>query len=278
MLNEKELEKLRLIMNKKEKAEERNAVIEESLKNIESEVNEALENIEMPSDAELRARMKAVLFDAAKLDEQATTEEKETPAKEIRGIKTRKNLGKTLLVAAVVSLLGLMFIITTVASKHNISIENGFVKYVKDAVVITIFGEKEDEYISVEQLKLYLENNGLGSIPLPKYFDGFGWKVTTPKHFKNEYTDIYSFKIYNKEEMFTVSIAPLPSGSENKEGYHLNLESAETIKAGEVYVYLFEYNKGKDCIIKYYYSDYDIDIASQTDFDTMKKIAESIEG
>lgn len=276
MLNEKDLEKLRLKMNSKEKTEERNKLISDSLKNIEAEVDKALADTEMPSDAELAARMKALLFDVYKSNEQASTETKEAPDGKIKNIVLRKRLGRAILLAAVISLLGLSFIVTSVASKHNISIENGIVEYVKGAVSITIFGEKEGEYISVEKLKVYLENNGLGDIPVPKYFDGFGWKVTPPEHIKNEITDMYTFKIYDKEEMFSFSISPLPQKAENKPGYYLNLEGAETIKAGEMYVYLFEHNKGKDCAITYYYSDYCIRIISETDFSTIKGVAETI--
>lgn len=275
MLNEKELEKLRLKMNSKEKTEERNKVIEESLKNIEAEVNEALEGIEMPSEAELQARMKALLFDASKLDEQTPAKTEEAPAKEIKSIMTRKKIGKTLMLAAVISLLGLSFIITTVASKHNISIENGFVAYVKDAIVITFFGDSEEKYISVDVLKADLENNGFKNVIIPKYFESGNWKVSIPEYTKNDFTNTLSFKIYNDNNSFYFRIATQGAGS--NEYYFLELENAETIKTDEMYVYLFEHNNGYDNRIRYFNPYYNFLITSKTDYAIMQEIAKSIE-
>lgn len=275
LLNEKELEKLRLKMNSKEKTEERNKVIEESLKNIEAEVNEALEGIEMPSEAELQARMKALLFDASKLDEQTPAKTEEAPAKEIKSIMTRKKIGKTLMLAAVISLLGLSFIITTVASKHNISIENGFVAYVKDAIVITFFGDSEEKYISVDVLKTDLENNGFENVIIPKYFENGNWKVSIPEPTDTELTKQVSLKIYNDESSFSFIIGP--HETQNRESYFSKLENAETIRTDETYIYLFEHNNGNDTSMYYCISDYDIRIQSKTNIGTMREIAKTIE-
>ena len=262
-------------MNSKEKTEERNKVIEESLKNIEAEVNEALEGIEMPSEAELQARMKALLFDASKLDEQTPAKTEEAPAKEIKSIMTRKKIGKALMLAAVISLLGLSFIITTVASKHNISIENGFVAYVKDAIVITFFGDSEEKYISVDVLKADLENNGFENVIIPKYFENGNWKVSIPEYTKNNFTNTLSFKIYNDNNSFYFRIAT--QGAESNEYYFLELENAETIKTDEMYVYLFEHNNGYDNRIRYFNPYYNFLITSKTDYAIMQEIAKSIE-
>lgn len=278
MLNEKELEKLRLKMNSKEKTEERNKVIEESLKNIEAEVNEALEDIEMPSEAELQARMKALLFDASKLDEQTPAKAEEAPAKEIKSIMTRKKIGKTLMLAAVISLLGLSFIITAVASKHNISIENGFVAYVKDAIVITFFGddEEEEKYISVEMLKVHLENNGFENVIIPKYFENGNWKVSIPEYTNDIFKQV-SFDIYNDDNNFLFNFHILPQKAQDKEHYFLDLENAETLKTGKMYIYLFEHNNGYDNHIRYFNSYYDYLIISKTDYVIMQEIAKTIE-
>ncbi len=274
MLNEKELEKLRLKMNSKEKTEERNKVIEESLKNIEAEVNEALEDIEMPSEAELQARMKALLFDASKLDEQTPAKTEEAPAKEIKSIMTRKKIGKTLMLAAVISLLGLSFIITTVASKHNISIENGFVAYVRDAIVITFFGDSEEKYISVDVLKADLENNEFEDVIIPKYFENGNWKVSIPEYSKDILKQV-SFEIYNDNSSFYFRIAT--QEAQNKEQFFLKLENAETIKTDKMYIYLFDQNNGNDFSIYYCNSDYEVYVKSKAYTDTVREIAKTIE-
>lgn len=276
LLNEKELEKLRLKMNSKEKTEERNKVIEESLKNIEAEVNEALEDIEMPSEAELQVRMKALLFDASKLDEQTPAKTEESPAKEIKSIMTRKKIGKTLMLAAVISLLGLSFIITTVASKHNISIENGFVAYVKDAIVITFFGDSEEKYISVDVLKADLENNGFENLIIPKYFENGNWKVSIPEYSNDIFKQV-SFEIYNGDNNFSFDFHILPQKTQNKEHYFLDLENAETVKTGNIYIYLFDQNNGNDFSIYYCNSDYEVYVKSKAYTDTVREIAKTIE-
>lgn len=275
MLNEKELEKIRLKMNTKEKTETRNTIIEEALENIEAEVNKALKDLETPSGSDLQARMKAVLFDASKLEKQAQAETNDKSEKSPKSLMTHKRIGKTLLLAAVISLLGLSFIITTVASKHNISIENGFVAYMKDAITITFFGDSEEKYISLEVLKADLENNGFENVVVPKYFDNGEWKVTVPKYTDNDVLRQVSFEIYSNANSFVFCITPL--NEHNKEAYFLDLKNAETINSPNMHIYLFEHNNGYDNYIDYFNSDYNFSITSKTDYEVMRKIAKTIE-
>lgn len=261
-------EKNNLKMNE-EKIKTRNKIIEEALREIEAEVDESLRDIQMPSDAELELRRKAMLYDMYKQTEEASSK--------IKAKKRHKRVGKVLAFAAIVTLLTLTFVTATVASKHNINIENGFVTYIGDVIRVTFFKEGE-KYISLKSLTANLENNGYTEAIIPEYFEYSGYKATIPEYTDNGYGKQASFTLYNGEDEFRFNIAPIPLDYDKYETEHnfLELENAQTVRSGDMYIYIFEHNKGRNCRIDYSTDNYNFSINSRKDYETMIKIAETI--
>lgn len=275
MKNEKNFENINLKINT-EKAESRSKIIEEALAAIDADVDKALENVEMPTDGEVQARIKAMLYEAGKMEQESLKKTDEKPKDTAKVKKTRKNIGKTLLLVAVITVLAMTCVITTVASKHNISIENGFVAYMKEAIVITFFGESEEKYISIDVLKASFENNGYYDVVIPKYFDTVDWKVTVPEYADDGFTKQVSFDIYNDEYRFGFIINELTTEDYNNPISFLELDNAETIKSENMDTYVFDYGNGT-ILIKYFDESYKYTVTSYVDYGVMQDVAKNIE-
>ncbi len=200
----------------------------------------------------------------------------ETTSNEKKTAFTKKGklIFKIITVSALLSVVLLFSGFCAVGNSHDISIENGFVNFVKDTAKIVFFGEKEEEFIPVSVLLTDLEQHGYKDIAFPQEFiDNAGkYKVTLPDYFEDSFGKQVSFFIYGDVEKYSFSICS-HDPTQNAYSYK-NLDNVDTIVLNDVYVYVFEFDAAET--IEFFNGEFYYFISSNTPYSDMVKIAKSI--
>ncbi len=226
--NEKSLESedLKFNLQNKDKSESN---IDSSSEALTDFFEALVADVPEPSEEEVRSGIEKIL---GRTHPDTETDEK------VKNGKTKVFL-KALFVAALLSALSFSCLFA-IGSKHNISIENGFVTFAKDTVKIVFFDNDsgEKEYITVDALLNDLESHGYSNILLPQEFVNRSdeYKASVPVYF--DYSDgQVSFEILNKNELYCFEIRHCDSRL--KEYDFIDVVDAETICVGDVCIYVF---------------------------------------
>ncbi len=186
--------------------------------------------------------------------------------------KSKKVGLRVLFVAAILSIL-FVTCIGVVGNTNNISIENGFVTFAKDAIRIVFFGADKEEFIPVDALLLDLKAKGYKDILFPEEFvNNSDYKSTVPKYENSGLTKQVSFNITDGINEFSFFI--YEHNSDLNEFCFPELDSAETIISNGNYIYLFELENEQ--FILFFYNGLIFDIQFEAPYSDMLKIAESI--
>ena len=209
----------------------------------------------------------------AKIREKAYPNERVT--KLSKNNKSKKITLRVLFIAALITTI-LFSCVYVVGSSHNISIENGFVTFAKDAVKIVFFGEDKEKHIDVKTLLEDLESHGYKDILLPQIL--YGYKSSVPVYSKGleeaGTKDRVEFELSNDSSLYLFKIEKVDS--EGLIGnYFTSLENAETILLEDVRIYVFEFD-GKVSCIRFVYDEYDCLIQSYVSLTEMINTAQTI--
>ena len=245
---------------------------------------EAKNNVDI-SAKELSDFLDSIIQDVPDLSEEevkrgvAKILEKAYPNERVTKLsKNNKSKKITLWVLFIAALISIFFFscICVVGSSHNISIENGFVTFAKDAVKIVFFGEDKEKYIDVKTLIEDLELHGYKDILLPQIL--YGYKSSVPVYSKGleeaGSKDRVEFELSNDSSVYLFKIEKVDS--EGLIGnYFTSLENAETILLEDVRIYVFEF-EGKVSCIRFVYDEYDCLIQSYVSLTEMINTAQTI--
>ncbi len=271
----KNLESEDLIFNYQNK-EEAKKKLEASMKDIDDLFGSLLQDVPDPSEEDVRKGVAKILQRAAA--GRAQTAEKVQAAetvqiKPIKAGKSKKVTLKVLLLAALLSIL-LFSTLFVMGSRHNISIENGFMSFAKDTVQVVFFGEGEEKFISVDSLLESLKSKGYDDIVFPQEFvtRSDEYKVSVPEY-KNDDVRQADFKIHNQETTFSFIICQLKS-TQQPYGY-LDLGDSNTVTVGDVAVDVFDFGNDGSAI-QFLYDKYRYYIRTNIHYSDMVKIAETI--
>lgn len=245
---------------------------------------EAKNNIDI-SVKELSDFLDSIIQDVPDLSEEEVNRgvakilEKAYPNERVTKLsKNNKSKKITLRVLFIAALISIFFFscICVVGSSHNISIENGFVTFAKDAVKIVFFGEDKEEAIDVKTLIEDLESHEFKNILLPQKL--YDYKSSMPVYSKSaneaSASDRVMFKIFNS--IFSYSFEIKKVSFEGAIGnYFRGLENAETIVLDDVCIYVFEFKEEVSCI-RFIYGEYDYLIQSDVSLLEMINTAQTI--
>ena len=222
-----------------------------------SYVDGLVENEPEPSEEEVRSGIDKIL---AKVYPEKSRKKKVT-------------VKKVLFLVALLSVLSVVSIYV-MGDYHDISIENGFVTFAKDAIQITFFGESEEEYISVDTLLADLESHGYKDLMFPEafLFDD-GCKVSLPEYSTEKDMEQVSFYVYSNEDEFYFSVYRI---AENYVANFPALDNAQTVISDGVYIHIFEHNSDHTTI-EFIDSEFRYYISSSISYLKMVSIAETIE-
>ena len=178
----------------------------------------------------------------AKILEKAYPDEKVT--KLSKNNKSKKITLRVLFIAALISII-FFSCVCVVGSSHNISIENGFVTFAKDAVKIVFFGEDKEKSIDVKTLIEDLESHEFKNILLPQKL--YDYKSSIPVYSKGvnaaSANDRVMFELSKDTFSYLFKIEKV--ASECLTGNYLTgLENAETVIVDDLYIYVFEFENG----------------------------------
>ncbi len=195
--------------------------------------------------------------------------------------KTRKVTFRVLFVAALLSILSFSCIFV-VGNSHDISIENGFVTFAKDTIKIVFFDEGEEEYITVDALLSDLENHGYSDILFPQEFitKSDEYKVSVPEYIEDVnnvgVNEQVSFDIYNDTRGYSFNIIKSDcTSSSDLSGGFMDVDDAETVIIGDVYIYVFEHDIGSSSI-HFVDNGYSYYLTSEVSLSEMISIAQTI--
>ena len=209
----------------------------------------------------------------AKILEKAYPNEKVT--KLSKNSKSKKATLRVLFIAALISII-FFSCVCVVGSSHNISIENGFVTFAKDAVKIVLFGSNKEEFIDVKTLIEDLESHGFNNILLPQKL--YDYKSSVPVYSKGleeaESKDRVELELINDSYLYLFKIEKVDS-EDSIANYFTGLENAETILLEDVLIYVFEF-EGKVSCIRFVYDEYDYLIQSDISLSEMINTAQTI--
>lgn len=261
--NEVDSEEKFSIYHNKEEAKNN---IDISAKELEGFVDSIIADVPDLSDEEIKTGIENVLKKAY------PTEEVVKPSK---NVKFKKITFRVLFIAALITAV-LFSCICVVGSSHNISIENGFVTFAKDAVKIVFFGSDKEKSIDVKTLIDDLESHGFNNILLPhKLYD---FKSSVPVYSKGvdekRANDRVMFELSKDVYSYFFEIKNI--GSEGLiDNYFDSLDNVETIIIDDVSIYVFEFENGMS-YIRFVYSGLDYLIQSEVSLPEMINTAQTI--
>lgn len=209
----------------------------------------------------------------AKILEKAYPNEKVT--KLSKNSKSKKATLRVLFIAALISIIFFSYV-CVVGSSHNISIENGFVTFAKDAVKIVFFGEDKEKSIDVKTLVEDLESHGFKNIMLPQII--YDYKSSIPVYSKGvndaSANDRVMFELSKDTFSYLFKIEKV--ASECLTGNYLTgLENAETVIVDDLYIYVFEFENGVS-YIRFLNGGYEYLIQSYISLSEMINAAQTI--
>lgn len=240
--------------------------IDISAKEIEDFVDSLIQDVPDPSDEEFKKGIENVL-------------EKAYPAEEtVKPSKNGKSKKITLRVLFIAALITTIFFscVCVVGSSHNISIENGFVTFAKDAVKIVFFGEDKEKSIDVKTLIEDLESHEFKNILLPQKL--YDYKSSIPVYSKGvnaaSANDRVMFELSKDDYSYFFEIKNI--GSERLiDNYFDSLDNAETIIVNDVTIYVFEF-ENRASYIRFVNSELDYLIQSEVSLAEMISTAQTI--
>lgn len=254
-------EKFSIYHNKKEAKNN----IDISAKELEDFVDSIIADVPDLSDEEIKKGIENVLEKAYPAEE---------AVKPSKNVKSKKITFRVLFIAALITTV-LFSCICVVGSRHNISTDNGFATFAKDAVKIVFFGEADEEYIDVKTLMEDLESHGFKNILIPQKL--YDYKSTVPvysKGLEEGSKDRVEFEL-NKDEL-SYSFKIEKTGLEGlMDNYFDSLNNVETIMLDDVRIYVFEF-EGKVACIRFIYDEYDCLIQSDASLLEMMSTAQTI--
>lgn len=227
--NEKSLESedLKFNLQNKDKSESN---IDSSSEALTDFFEALVADVPEPSEEEVRSGIEKIL---GRTHPDTETDEK------VKNGKT-KVFFKALFVAALLSALSFSCLFA-IGSKHNISIENGFVTFAKDTVKIVFFEEENGEYITVDALLTDLEYNGFEDVLLPEEFvtKSDKYKVSMPEYRDSEMGPQVTFIVVDNEHQYSFTI----HNYENKATTYSfkGFDDASTIIVEGVHIYIFDF-------------------------------------
>lgn len=197
-------------------------------------------------------------------------EEVKRKAKQQKTIKIKK---VAILAAAIIVVVS-VFSMFAIASKNNIDIKNGIIRFFHDTVSIHFFGETFDENLTMTKELEQLHNYGFDDLTLPTEFFSSSFLFSTPDYKKQEFFEQIQFRARDNDLVLLIRIM-------NDNGINLiekdfkHLKKASTIERDGFYVYIFEYKDGKTQI-NYTKNGYSYEIYGKMPIEKTIKIAESI--
>lgn len=246
----------------KSNIETKKAKLDKSAKDFTEFMTEYISDVEDIPQEDVDRGVAEILKKAFPADTQAETKATK---------KTSKITLRVLFIAALLSAI-VFSTICVVGKSNNISIENGFVTFAKDAVHIAFFGNEEEQYISVDSLLLSLEEHGYGDIMFPEKFIAKSdeYKVTMPSYNVDALQDV-SFYVYNDTEKHTFLIY---KNNSQCVGEFKHLEDVKTISINDVLMYVFEFENGVS--LEFASGTYQYYISSDTSIEDIIALAENI--
>ena len=182
---------------------------------------------------------------------------------------------RVLFIAALITTI-LFSCVYVVGCSHNISIENGFVTFAKDAVKIVFFGEDKEKYIDVKTLIEDLESHGFKNILLPQKL--YNYKSNMPVYSKGvdnvESNNIVMFELCYDSFKYSFKIEKVNS-DQLMSNYFAGLDNAETIVVDDLCIYIFEYESVLSAIY-FVYNGYDCFIQGEVSLSEMINTAQTI--
>ena len=243
--------------------EETKQNIEKSATDLTDFIDSLIEDVQSPSAEKVNAGIEKIL---------AKTHPTETPIEPKNSKKFKKVTSKVLFLVAVLSLFS-VFCIYVAGSNNNISIENGFVTFVKDTIKIVFFGEEPEEYITVDVLLTDLASHGYADILFPQEFVSKSdeYKVSVPKFSDDSFGKQVSFNVYNATDSYSFNVIY----SESQQSFdYTNLKNAKTVNINDVYIYVFEH--GDISTIEFIHNYYSYYIDTDVPFDDVIKVVKTI--
>lgn len=209
----------------------------------------------------------------AKILEKAYPNEKVT--KLSKNNKSKKITLRVLFIAALISIF-FFSCVCVVGSSHNISIENGFVTFAKDAVKIVFFGDDKEKSIDVKTLIDDLESHGFNNILLPQKL--YDYQSSVPVYSKGvddvESNNIVMFELSYDTFKYSFKIEKVNS-DKLMSNYFAGLDNAETIVVDDLCIYVFEYESVLSAIY-FVYNGYDCFIQGEVSISEMIDTAQTI--
>ncbi len=241
---------------------------EEAKKNIDSSaadisdfIDSLIQDVPAPSEDEVSAGIEKIL---------ARTHPEEVKGKSGKG---KKATVKVLFIAALLSVLAFSGVYV-VGNSNNISIENGFVSFAKDTVKIVFFGEKQEEYITVDALLADLEAHGFGDVLFPQEFvtNADEFKVSAPEYLGDDLRQVV-FDIYGDSSKYTVGVYLY---DQIQKAYDFDsVKTAESIRINNTDVYLFEFTTGISAI-EFTFGEFHYSIHSYAPYSEIVEIANTL--
>ena len=224
-----------------------------------------MQDIPEPSEEEINRGVEKIL-------ERAFSAEKAVEPLE-KG-KAKKATLKVLFVAALISAV-FFSCICAVGSRHNISIENGFVTFAKDTVKVVIFGDGKDKSIDVKTLTEDLEAHGFKDILLPQKL--YDYRSSMPVYADDEDAEsnsVVMFELKKDDLIYSFKLEKIVSES-LPGNYYTGLNNYETVNCGELSIYVYEYKAGVSAI-NFEHNGYDYFIQSSLSVSDMVNTAQTI--
>ena len=260
--NEKSLESedLKFNLQNKDKSESN---IDSSSEALTDFFEALVADVPEPSEEEVRSGIEKIL---GRTHPDTETDEK------VKNGKTKVFL-KALFVAALLSALSFSCLFA-IGSKHNISIENGFVTFAKDTVKIVFFEEENGEYITVDALLTDLEYNGFEDVLLPEEFvtKSDKYKVSVPEYRDSEMGQQVTFSFI--DDVGKCSFTVYDYKNKLVAFDYKNMDDAYTMKVDDICIYAFEFED--ESTIEYVHNNLYYLISSNRSCSEMIEIVKSI--
>ena len=242
--------------------EEAKKNIDSSSKDLTDFIDSLIQDVPAPSEEEINAGIEKIL----------KITHPEEQSKTVKTNKKKKVTFRVLFIAALLSILSVSCLFV-VGSNHDISIENGFVAFAKDTIQIVFFGEKDEEYITVDALLANLEQHGYSDILFPQEFvtKSDEYKVSVPEYSEDVFKQV-SFNICNTDILYTFTISNLLSPEVRD---FLDLEHAKTLSVDDVYIYVLEHEKNL-ISFEFFKGEYRYSVKSTNSYSDVEHIIKTI--
>lgn len=263
-----ESEDLNFSCQNKEEAKKK---LEASMKDIDDLFGSLLCDVPDPSQEDVRKGVAKILEHAETEKEQISEEVQSSQPGTEKAAKGKKVTPKVLLLAALLSILSFSTLFV-MGSRHNISIENGFMSFARDTVQVVFFGEDE-RFISVDSLLEDLKSHGYDDIVFPQEFvtRSDEYKVSVPEY-KNDAFSQVVFNIYCEERKINFNIYNYEVLQQNYE--YSKLGDGDTIQVDDIIVNTFSFEN--EMVVEFTYNGYYYLLSSTISYSDMLRIVESI--